>query len=368
MTEPNRHKPSGRRQARLRRRTGRRVRLVVAAVVACLAVIVGVFLAETQDDGGLSDRTVAAAPTTTGGAVTDNASTAAAPTPSKTSARPTPSRTSHPPTPRPGKTATPRKAGGKTGATGGKAAAGASGSVPHAGPGQRTLTLVNRLDQTIWPAIAADPDHPVEATGWVLAPGASLSFLIPDHWDVRVWARTGCVFNAAGNGHCVSGDCAGHFQCGRTWGEFPSTLAEFNLNAWNGMDFYDVSLVEGNNLPMWINNSGGSSPDKIDANGCAASGCTHDANASCPASMQRVRGGAVVACLSACLVLSTDQTCCTGAYAARSACVPSSWPIDSAAVFKKAEPFAYSYVNDDATSVLTCTGECDYRITWGVSH
>ena len=37
--------------------------------------------------------------------------------------------------------------------------------------------------------------------------------------------------------------------CASTWGEFPSTLAEFNLNAWNGMDFYDVSLVEGNNLP-----------------------------------------------------------------------------------------------------------------------
>ena len=51
----------------------------------------------------------------------------------------------------------------------------------------------------------------------------------------------------------------------------------------------------------------------------------------------------------------------------RPACVPSSWPVDSAAVFKKAEPFAYSYVNDDETSVFTCSGECDYRITWGVS-
>ncbi|MEV6479952.1 thaumatin family protein [Streptomyces sp. NPDC051576] len=237
---------------------------------------------------------------------------------------------------------------------------------PAASPGKRTVTLVNRLDQTIWPAIAADPKHPVEATGWVLRPGASVSFAVPDHWDVRVWARTGCSFDAAGDGHCLTGDC-GHFQCGSTWGEFPSTLGEFNLNAWNGMDFYDVSLVEGNNLPMWINSYGGSSHDKIDANGCSAAGCTRDANATCPAKLQRVRGGRVVACLSACLVFKTDKTCCTGAYAARPQCVPSSWPVDSAAVFKKAEPFAYSYVNDDATSVLTCSGECGYRITWGVS-
>jgi hypothetical protein len=226
--------------------------------------------------------------------------------------------------------------------------------------------MVNRLNQTIWPAIAADPKHPISATGWVLAPGASLSILIPDHWDVRMWARTGCSFDAAGVGSCVTSGC-GRFQCGSTWGEFPSTLAEFNLNAWNGMDFYDVSLVEGNNLPMWVNSYGGSSQDKINANGCSAAGCTHDANASCPTKLQRVHDGQVVACLSACLVLNTAQTCCSGAYAARSACVPASWPIDSAAVFKKAEPFAYSYVDDDATSVLTCTGECNYRVTWGVS-
>jgi hypothetical protein len=74
-----------------------------------------------------------------------------------------------------------------------------------------------------------------------------------------------------------------------------------------------------------------------------------------------------VACLSACLVFKTGQTCCTGAYAARSQRVPPSWPVDAAAVFKKAEPFACSYVNDDATSVLTCTGECGCRTTWGVS-
>ena len=242
-----------------------------------------------------------------------------------------------------------------------------AGAAPRPGPGQRTLTMVNDLRQTIWPAVAADPAHPVAATGWVLPPGASLTIVIPDHWDVRVWARTGCLFDATGNGHCVTGDCDGRFQCGRTWGAFPDTLAEFNLNAWDGMDFYDVSLVEGNNLPMWINTSGGRTPDRISPNGCVPAGCTRDANASCPSVLQELHNGAVVACRSACLAIGGDQTCCLGAWASRAACNPASWPVDSAAVFKRAEPFAYSYVDDDATSVLTCAGECDYRITWGVS-
>ncbi|WP_073500904.1 thaumatin family protein [Actinacidiphila paucisporea] len=328
-------------------------------MAACLAVLAG-YLVSAGRGGDASDRGVAAADAdVTPGTVTASGSPGAqAATTSSVSA-----------SARPSKSPSPSARAAKPSAASPSASAGAKQPAAPASThaaGKRTVTLVNRLGQTIWPAIAADPDHPIQATGWVLAPGASLSFTVPDHWDVRVWARTGCSFDSAGNGHCVTGDC-GHFQCGRTWGEFPSTLAEFNLNAWNGMDFYDVSLVEGNNLPMWINSSGGSSKDKMNSRGCTAAGCTHDANVGCPKALQRVRGGKVVACLSACLVYKTDSTCCTGSYAPRSKCVPSSWPVDSAAVFKKAEPFAYSYVNDDATSVLTCAGECDYRITWGVS-
>jgi hypothetical protein len=235
----------------------------------CLAVVTGVLLARAQT-GTPGDRTVAGPSSTHG--------TATAGTPSRPG--PSPTTTSSPSaTPSPSPTPDARKPS-RASASPSRAA-----DQPKAATaGKRTVTLVNRLDQTIWPAIAADPKHPVEATGWVLKPGASLSFTVPDHWDVRVWARTGCSFDAAGDGHCTTGDC-GRFQCGSTWGEFPSTLAEFNLNAWNGMDFYDVSLVEGNNLPMWINSYGGSSRDKLDANGCSAAGCTRDANATCPAKL-----------------------------------------------------------------------------------
>jgi len=361
MTERNaRHRTARASSSERGQRKGRgRRRLMGGTLFVVLALTAGALVARAQSDSGSATVRSVAASASTHASASGSVSAESSPTAARTTSTPV----AKTPTSLPSRTvAASLSPSGVASAT---ESTSSSGSLV-APAGWRTLTMVNRLDQTIWPAIAADPNHPISATGWVLAPGASLSILIPDHWDVRMWARTGCSFDAAGDGSCVTSGC-GHLQCGSTWGEFPSTLAEFNLNAWDGMDFYDVSLVEGNNLPMWVNSYGGRSTDKIDADGCSATGCTKNANLTCPAKLQRVVGGQVVACLSACLVFNTDQTCCTGAYAARSACVPSSWPIDSAAVFKQAEPFAYSYVDDDATSVLTCTGECDYRVTWGVS-
>jgi len=60
-------------------------------------------------------------------------------------------------------------------------------------------------------------------------------------------ARTGCVFRD-GRGHCQSGDCAGRYQYTGN-GAIPATLAEYDMNAWDGLDFYDVSMVDGSNLP-----------------------------------------------------------------------------------------------------------------------
>jgi hypothetical protein len=78
-------------------------------------------------------------------------------------------------------------------------------------------------------------------------------------------------------------------------------------------------------------------------------------------------GGKVVGCISACARLGGDQYCCRGPYAPRADCDPAKWPVDYAAVFKRAEPYAYSYVDDDATSVYVCKGSCDYRIVFGIT-
>jgi Thaumatin family len=260
-------------------------------------------------------------------------------------------------------TFTPSPAGGAAGATD---PAASTPQPPSGAAGQRLVTFVNRLQQTIWVAAAPSATSPLAATGWVLPAGQSVTITTPNNLNTRFWGRTGCVFNSAGVGHCQTGDCGGLFQC-KGWGTIPATLAEVNFDAWDGLDFYDVSMVDGSNLPMWINitKSSGGTKDKISQNGCVAAGCTKAV--ACPSALDVKAGGTVVGCISACARLGGDQYCCQGPYASRAACNPAQWPVDYAAVFKSAEPYAYSYVDDDATSVFTCSQVCDYRITFGLT-
>jgi hypothetical protein len=126
-----------------------------------------------------------------------------------------------------------------------------------------------------------------------------------------------------------------------------------------------VSLVDGSSLPMYINIGAGSTKDPISASGCSAAGCTRPVV--CPAESRVHASGTVVGCESPCGMFNTDHYCCRGPWASWANCKPENWPVNYAAVFKRAEPFAYSYVDDDATSTFTCAGECGYRITFGLS-
>ena len=178
--------------------------------------------------------------------------------------------------------------------------AGAEGraSVPE---GPRQVTFVNHMDETIW--VAATPGNapaPLTKTGWRLPAGGQLTITVPNHWNGRFWGRTGCHFNAAGKGSCQTGDCNHEFQC-QGYGNIPATLAEYNLDAWDNLDFYDVSMVDGSNLPMYINRLAAAGKDPISANGCAAAGCTKAVV--CPHVLQVRVGGAVVGCISACCSL-----------------------------------------------------------------
>jgi hypothetical protein len=232
-----------------------------------------------------------------------------------------------------------------------------------AAAGAHLVTFVNRVSQTVWVGAAQNPAYPLARTGWKLLPGHSLTITVPKHWNGRFWGRTGCVFRA-GRGHCQSGDCGGRYQCTGN-GAIPATLAEYDMNAWDGLDFYDVSMVDGSNLPMFIDVTHGSAANRVSRKGCVAAGCTTAVN--CPSVLRVKAGGAVVGCESACARFGTDQYCCRGAWASRSACNPAQWPVDYAAVFKKAEPYAYSYADDDATSTFVCKGRCNYRITFGLT-
>lgn len=236
-------------------------------------------------------------------------------------------------------------------------------NAPAAANGPRRVTFINRVKQTVWVAASPDANHPMARTGWVLRPGHRVTVTVPNHWNGRFWGRTSCVFRH-GRGHCDTGDCAGRLQC-RGWGAIPATLAEYNLDAWDNLDFYDVSMVDGSNLPMYIYPTSGRAPKKVGRNGCVKAGCTKLVR--CPAVLKIRAHGKYVACESACAKLGGDQYCCRGKWAPRAKCNPRKWPVDYARVFKRAEPYAYSYVDDDATSVYVCKGRCDYRIVFGIT-
>ncbi len=230
--------------------------------------------------------------------------------------------------------------------------------------GSHVITMVNATNQTIWTATNPNAQHPIPITGWKLAPGRSASFTVPAGWGGRVWGRTGCSFNASGVGHCATGDCGGLFQCKGTGGT-PTTLAELTLDSFDGLDFYDVSLVDGSNLPMYINTTHRVDADPITSNGCYKGACTKAIV--CPSAMQVKSNGQAVACETACAAFDTDAYCCRGAWAGRENCNPAKWPVDYAqTVFKDAEPYAYSYAYDDAAT-MACKGGCYYRITFGIT-
>ena len=238
-----------------------------------------------------------------------------------------------------------------------------SGPVSAAASGSRQVTFINRVGQTIWVAASPDPSHPMARTGWVLRPGHEVTVTVPNHWNGRFWGRTGCVFHD-GRGSCQTGDCSGKFQCSGS-GTIPATLAEYALDAWDNLDFYDVSMVDGSNLPMYVYPTSGQAAQKVSRNGCVPAGCTTPVH--CPSVLQIDYRGKYVACESACAKLGGDQYCCRGKWAPQSMCIPPMWPVDYARVFKTAEPYAYSYADDDATSVYVCKGRCNYNIVFGIT-
>jgi len=334
-----------------RRRTRLSGALTTAAVLSAITLTAGCAALGTDGASAASASAPAAnAKAATGTTASQSAVITATPSPSGRSATPTLARMP---------SASPSSSAPSAPAASEPPPSGAAGS-------RRLVTFVNKMSQTIWVAAAPNPATPLAATGWVLPAGQSVTITTPNNLNTRFWGRTGCVFDSAGVGHCQTGDCGGLFQC-KGWGTIPATLAEVNFDAWDSLDFYDVSMVDGSNLPMYINttSSSGGTVDPISSDGCVPAGCTKPVV--CPTVLDVKVGGTVVGCISACARLDTDQLCCRGQYSSRAACNPTTWPVDYAAVFKRAEPYAYSYVDDDATSVFTCKGVCDYRITFGIT-
>ncbi|XP_034711582.1 pathogenesis-related thaumatin-like protein 3.5 [Vitis riparia] len=215
-------------------------------------------------------------------------------------------------------------------------------------PSSCTFTITNNCPHTIWPGTLAGSGTPqLPTTGLQLESGQSIRIPTSAGWSGRIWARTGCTFDESGAGTCQTGDCGGRLECDGIGAAPPTSLFEITLGAGTDKDFYDVSFVDGYNLPLIA------VPRGV-YGGCNATGCASDINIGCPKELQVVGNtgeeGGVVACRSACDAFGLDQYCCSGEFANPSTCRPSFY----SSIFKRACPRAYSYAFDDGTSTFTC--------------
>lgn len=219
-------------------------------------------------------------------------------------------------------------------------------AAPKLSGNNQTFTLVNYCKETIWPGIT----HSENFTngGLTLKPGQSAVYNAPAGWNGRIWARTGCDFDKNGSGKCQTGGCGTNINCTGP-GSPPATIAEFTLGE---PDYYDVSLVDGFNLPISVKAVNGSG-------NCSTAGCDGDLRQNCPPQLAAKEDGKVIACRSACDVFNTDEYCCRGMYGSPGTCLPSNYSQS----FKKVCPAAYSFAYDDPTSIITCTG-ADFIVTF----
>ncbi|XP_021801304.1 thaumatin-like protein 1b [Prunus avium] len=224
------------------------------------------------------------------------------------------------------------------------------------GGNSATFTITNKCSNTIWPGILSNAGtDQLTTTGFALNSGESNTFSVPTSWSGRLWGRTLCSQDSTtGKFTCLTGDCGSSaVECAGGGAAPPATLAEFTLNGAGGLDFYDVSLVDGYNLPMTV------VPEDGTGGNCTTTGCVVDLNAGCPSELKVTASDEGLACKSACEAFGDPQYCCSGAYATPDTCKPSSY----SQFFKNACPKAYSYAYDDGTSTFTCAS-ANYLITF----
>ncbi|TYI97687.1 hypothetical protein E1A91_D01G160500v1 [Gossypium mustelinum] len=217
-----------------------------------------------------------------------------------------------------------------------------------------TFTFKNNCPYTVWPGILTGAGPQLSSTGFELATQASLNLNVPPPWSGRFWGRTHCVTTDS-KFQCATADCgSGQITCNGGGAIPPASLIEFTLAPNNGKDFYDISLVDGFNLPLSVTPHGR-------LLGCNTTSCAADVNTVCPSELQvKGLGGGVIACKSACLAFKQPQYCCTSAYNSPATCQPTKY----SKIFKSQCPQAYSYAYDDKTSTFTCTGGANYLVTF----
>ncbi|KAM3737211.1 hypothetical protein ACB098_09G038500 [Castanea mollissima] len=139
-------------------------------------------------------------------------------------------------------------------------------------------------------------------------------------WKGRFWARTLCSTDSTGKFSCATAECSsGQVSCNGNGAVSPASLAEINITDNSGMDYFDVSNVDGFNLTVSVATQGGTGE-------CKASSCPANVNATCLAELQITGSN------------GSPQYCCTGSYSTPQTCPPTNY----SRFFETQCPQAYS--------------------------
>ncbi|KAF7640154.1 Pept_C1 domain-containing protein [Meloidogyne graminicola] len=227
--------------------------------------------------------------------------------------------------------------------------------------GDPQLTIINNCPYSIWPAyqVGAGQSLPNNGGSGELKKGNVFSFKVPSKTSaLRIWARTGCNKDAKG---CATGECIGKgIQCAGIGGEPPLSLAEFTFGTPSG-DFYDVSLVDGFNLPISIEPKGGKGPKCKTIKGCDL----RKLASQLPGKMvKKDRNGNVIAILSPCEAFNDNALCCRGQWNNPNSChlVYKNYDIYLKENRECSQQYLYAYDDEKATFVCNPGGNVNYNI------
>jgi len=215
------------------------------------------------------------------------------------------------------------------------------------------IEIYNGCPFPVWPAVFSTK-NPQTNNGFKLDPYGKRSIQVPCKWEAaRIWARTDC--DGSGR-NCLTGDC-GQMVCQGS-GQPDVTLAEFTLDGGNnpnfGNDIYDISAVDGFNLPMNIYPVNGAKTGSNNRFDCTLAQCKFDFRNNCHDELKEIKNNHPVACLSACTKKNDDWFCCRGAHNRPETCEARNHPL--VRFFKQQCPDMYSFAYDDQASTFSCKG------------
>ncbi|CAE5963653.1 unnamed protein product [Arabidopsis arenosa] len=222
----------------------------------------------------------------------------------------------------------------------------------------KSFKIENKCEYTIWPATYGYK-RSLETTGFVLEKGETRTIKAPPSWTGRFWGRTICSTNSTGAFSCATGDCAsGKIKCLGNPID-PTTVAEFNLASYSDVDYYDVNVINGYNLPLLV------TPENKN---CRSTGCVVDMNETCPSELMvnsnSLRSHHPIACMTTCQRYQLPELCCVGLSSGMVVPPGICKRTIYSRTFNQACPSAYSYIYDFDNSSFTCPYFSNFVITF----